>query len=217
MVFDCDGVILDSNNLKTQAFSEAIKGEPQEKIELLLLYHKEHGGVSRYHKFKHYFEKINPQENSEEKIIKATTRFAEIVHNGLKECNFIPGVLSFIRRVNALNSNIFVVTGSDENELKDVFADREIDELFEMILGSPVTKYEHMINVIDLVGKDAKGIYFGDSKLDMDVAESFGLDFVFVKGYTDWHDWAPLINSKGYIVIDDFSKKNTDYLSGNRF
>ena len=54
IVFDCDGVILDSNSMKTQAFAKAINGEPQEKINLLLLYHKEHGGVSRYHKFTHY-------------------------------------------------------------------------------------------------------------------------------------------------------------------
>ena len=32
VVFDCDGVILDSNNLKTRAFAEAINGEPKEKM-----------------------------------------------------------------------------------------------------------------------------------------------------------------------------------------
>lgn len=215
MVFDCDGVILDSNNLKTDAFSEAIKGEPQEKIELLSLYHKEHGGVSRYHKFKYYFEKINPQENSEGKIKKANARFAEIVCNGLKECDYVPGVLNFINKTKTLNIDIFVISGSDEDELKEVFADRKIDELFVMILGSPVTKYEHMKKVIDKVGRDSKGVYFGDSKLDMDVAESFGLDFVFVKGYTDWHEWPTLINSKGYTTIVDFRQKNADYVLEN--
>ena len=72
-------------------------------------------------------------------------------------------------------------------------------------------------NARAMTGENKKGVYYGDSELDLNVAESFGLDFVFVKGYTDWHDWAPLINSKGYIVIDDFCQKNTDYLSGNRF
>ncbi len=202
VVFDCDGVILDSNNLKTLAFAEAINGEPKEKIALLLIYHKEHGGVSRHHKFTHYFEKINPQTNSEEKIKEATTRFAEIVRNELIECDYVPGVLDFINKVKTLN--LFVISGSDENELKEVFEKRKIDDLFEMVLGSPVTKYENMRKVIEMVGKDKKGIYFGDSKLDMDVAEKFDLDFVFVKGYTDWRVWPTIINSEDYIIIDDF-------------
>ena len=55
-IFDCDGVILESNKLKSDAFSEALPNEPSHLVEEFISYHKNNGGVSRYEKFKYYFE-----------------------------------------------------------------------------------------------------------------------------------------------------------------
>ena len=57
-IFDCDGVILDSNKIKTNAFKQALKDEPRDKIEQLVKYHKENGGVSRYKKFEYFYKKF---------------------------------------------------------------------------------------------------------------------------------------------------------------
>ena len=48
-VFDCDGVILDSNLLKTIAFSKSLPEYP-EKVSKFIDYHKANGGISRYKK-----------------------------------------------------------------------------------------------------------------------------------------------------------------------
>ena len=53
-IFDCDGVILDSNNLKSRAYAEALTAEPLELVLEFVEYHKENGGISRYEKFKYY-------------------------------------------------------------------------------------------------------------------------------------------------------------------
>jgi len=54
LIFDCDGVILDSNRLKSQAFADALLDEPPERIKAFVRYHKQHGGISRYEKFRYF-------------------------------------------------------------------------------------------------------------------------------------------------------------------
>ena len=58
LIFDCDGVILDSNRLKSQAFSDALPDESLEQVKTFVEYHKEHGGISRYEKFRYYFREM---------------------------------------------------------------------------------------------------------------------------------------------------------------
>ena len=57
-IFDCDGVILDSNAIKTQAFREALPGEPEDLVEQLVSFHKATGGVSRYVKLEYFFKEL---------------------------------------------------------------------------------------------------------------------------------------------------------------
>ena len=57
-IFDCDGVILDSNKLKSDAFRQALEYEPEEMVEELVRYHKLNGGISRYEKFNYFYKSI---------------------------------------------------------------------------------------------------------------------------------------------------------------
>ena len=98
-VLDCDGVILDSNWLKTDAIIRTLEDEPEKCIDKMIAYHKANGGISRYKKFRHYFEEINPYEDVEIKAKVSISKFAEIVQKGLLECDYIPGVVDFINNV----------------------------------------------------------------------------------------------------------------------
>lgn len=200
-VFDCDGVILDSNRLKTQAFADALEDEPEVYVEELVNYHKANGGVSRYHKFRHYYEQINPSENAEVKIKRAISRFAEIVRKELVECNYIPGAIDYIRHLKDKGLDLFVVSGSDEEELIKVFKEREISDFFVKVFGSPSTKKENTGKVVDMIGIDKHGVFFGDSKSDMEAAEEFGLDFILLQGASEWVE-GPLSIISGRIITD---------------
>ena len=203
-VFDCDGVILDSNRLKTEAFARALEGDSEKYVDKMIAYHKANGGVSRYKKFRYYFQEINPHEDVEKNAKEAITRFAEIVQKGLIKCNHIPGVLDFINDVKKKGLSLFVVSGSDGEELREVFNKRKIDSLFSAIYGSPPTKTENMKKVKSQVGAQTKGIFFGDSRSDMEAAEGFGLDFIFVSGASEWSEGVSLANIKHYYAIHDF-------------
>ena len=206
-VFDCDGVILDSNRLKTEAFARALEGDSEKYVDKMIAYHKANGGVSRYKKFRYYFQEINPHEDVEKNAKEAISRFAEIVQKGLIKCNHIPGVLDFINDVKKKGLSLFVVSGSDGEELREVFNKRKIDSLFSAIYGSPPTKTENMKKVKSRVGAQTKGIFFGDSRSDLEAAEKFGLDFIFVKGVSEWREGDRLTRIKGFLTIKDFKEE----------
>ena len=206
-VFDCDGVILDSNRLKTEAFARALEGDSEKYVDKMIAYHKANGGVSRYKKFRYYFQEINPHEDVEKNAKKAISRFAEIVYEGLMKCDYITGAVDFIKDVKEKGLSLFVVSGSDGEELREVFNKRKIDSLFSAIYGSPPTKTENMKKVKSQVGDQTKGIFFGDSRSDLEAAEKFGLDFIFVKGVSEWKEGDRLTRIKGFLTIKDFKEE----------
>ena len=187
-IFDCDGVILDSNKLKSNAFAESLPNEPPDLVAEFVEYHKKNGGISRYEKFRYYYKNMKKQIEAEAEIDKALNTFAIIVREGLLNCNYVSGVKKFIEKLFNLNKRLFVVSGSDENELIQVFKKRGIDHYFEKIYGSPANKVENTKELVSSMSKAKKGLFFGDSKSDFDASKKFGLDFVFVKDHSEWKD-----------------------------
>jgi len=188
IIFDCDGVILDSNRLKSRAYSNALLGEPTELVDAFVDYHKKNGGISRYEKFHYYFRDMKNSPNAEKETHVALGRYSTIVKKYLLECDYVPGVLEFIHQANSLGISLFVVSGSDEKELIDIFRQRCILDLFERVYGSPVNKNDNTAKVLKRIGIQKKGIFFGDSKSDYDAASKYTLDFVFVSGISDWYE-----------------------------
>ena len=186
-ILDCDGVILDSNNLKTEAFREALISESDHLIEAMVAYHKLNGGISRYEKFNYFYSEIKTSNNKEEDTNHAIQRFADYVSNGLLEVDFIPGVLSFLQ--NSMDSkHIYVNSGSDETELRKVFHKRNISYYFEEIFGSPNTKHDNMQKILNRHGHKSKAIFFGDSSSDYEAARLSKSDFVFVSDASEWQN-----------------------------
>ena len=204
LVFDCDGVILDSNSLKSKAFNDALPGEPPKLVHAFVDYNQNHGGVSRYEKFHYYFREMKKSNEVEKETDIAIRRFATIVKNGLMKCNYVPGVLEFLKQTNSLGIPSFVVSGSDEKELIVVFRQREILNLFKQVYGSPSNKIDNMGKVIERMGQTRTGCFFGDSRVDYVASSKYGLDFVFVKGVSEWQDGYQWNVKRGNLVIDNF-------------
>jgi beta-phosphoglucomutase-like phosphatase (HAD superfamily) len=57
-IFHCDGVLLNSNIFKTQAFYEAAKKYGEKNAKDFIEYHIKNGGVSRYEKFSYFLSQI---------------------------------------------------------------------------------------------------------------------------------------------------------------
>ena len=68
LVFDCDGVVLNSNQLKIRAYYDvAIKfGASQSQAQALVDHHVMLGGISRYPKFAYFLSEIMQQPVTEQ-------------------------------------------------------------------------------------------------------------------------------------------------------
>jgi len=203
-LFDCDGVILQSNELKSAAFAGALAGEPEDLVAQFVAYHKENGGVSRYVKFEYYFKNIKGEKNIQDKVDKALTDYADIVFDQLKKVDYVPGVIPVIEYFYKRNIPCYVVSGGDQKELRKVFSFRGIGHLFVDILGSPVTKNEHVASLVQSNAVAYPSIFFGDSRSDMIAATENGSDFCFVSQFSEWKRHDQQVDRSLHSVIFNF-------------
>ena len=55
VIFDFDGVLVESVDVKTNAFKKLFEKEPEEVVEKIIEYHLKNGGISRFEKFRYYY------------------------------------------------------------------------------------------------------------------------------------------------------------------
>ena len=71
-------------------------------------------------------------------------RYSKIVKVNYLSAPLCKGVKEFLDRKNSVK---YVVSGSDQSELVNVFKKRKIDHYFELILGSPKTKVDNIASI----------------------------------------------------------------------
>lgn len=176
--WDFDGVILNSNKVRDKGFDEVLKEFPKEEVDQLLSFHRRNGGLSRYLKFRYFFEKIRGEVVTTEEINQWAARFSQIMLNSLKDKSLlIEETIHFIRK-NYRNYQMHIVSGSDQNELRELCRSLEIDHFFKSIHGSPTHKNDLVKMIIKEYNYDpAHGVLIGDSINDYEAAEVNGLHF----------------------------------------
>ena len=92
LVFDCDGVVLESNRVKTEAFRSAALPYGAELADALVAYHVARGGVSRYVKFEHFLTDIVPSGQTGPDLETLLKRYGDAVRAGLMTCAVAPGL-----------------------------------------------------------------------------------------------------------------------------
>lgn len=187
IIFDCDGVILDSNHLKSEAMGEAVASYGPDLTAQFVRYHKEHGGISRYEKFD-YFLKVMAKSYSEAEYKKLLEKLSSLVRVKLIDVPQTNGAFEFIKHAYQ-NSDLYIVSGGDQSELREVFRKRNMTKYFRGIFGSPTSKTDHCKNILEYLPLGERALMIGDSRLDYIAAKSCGFDFVFISGYTEMEHW----------------------------
>ena len=205
LFFDCDGVILNSNKVKTNAFYKIASKYGEESAIKLVKYHIKNGGISRYKKIK-FFQKNIIKNNDMKLYEKLINDYGSILKKDLLETEISKGIFKI--KEFFPDSKLAVISGSDQKELLWLFKKLKIDNIFDAgIFGSPKSK-EEIFNHIFKNSRDiVSSIYLGDSKYDFEVSKMFGMDFAFINEWTDVQDWAIFTkrnNIKSYPNISEF-------------
>lgn len=201
LVFDCDGVVLDSNKVKTEAFYQATLPYGEAAARAMVDYHVANGGVSRYKKFAYFLEQIAPNivpsyaEQQGPNLETLLQAYAGHVREGLLRCVVAPGLEAL--REQTPDARWLIVSGGDQAELRDVFASRGIAEWFDGgIFGSPDTKDEILARELASGNIQPPALFLGDSKYDYHAASAAGLDFVFLSGWSEVERWEEWVNQQ---------------------
>ena len=184
VLFDCDGVLLDSNPIKTEAFRAALDGYPAAQVDQLVAFHQQHGGLSRYVKFQTFFTKILRQPVDEAKLARMLERFGAVCRRRYLEVPLTPSCRTVLADLSS-RVPLFVVSGSDQAELQAVFRARELASYFQAVYGCPRPKTECVEEILKRLGSRDGVVLVGDSYLDWQTAQAHGLSFVFMARYSE--------------------------------
>ena len=177
--FDFDGVIADSVDIKTKAFAKLFKRYGDEVVKKVVEYHLSHGGVSRYDKFRYYYQNFLGKKITDDEIDTLDKKFSEIVYNEVLKAPFIEGALDFLDICDRKGKNMFVISATPKKEIERIVKARGIDRYFREVVGSPPTKDENLTYLIKQYDIDPlKAVYFGDSPNDLEVAQKHLISFI---------------------------------------
>lgn len=203
IIYDFDGVICDSVNVKTRAFAELYKSYGKEVQDQVVRYHLEHGGISRYEKIRYFQETIIQMTASDEQIQEIAKDFSEMVKEKVIASIFINGAKEFIQQ-HADNCPQYICTGTPELEIVEILDRRGLSSFFKGIYGSPKTKTQIISQIITSTGYSVEEcIFLGDAITDYKAAKVCGIPFIGMKNNDTTF---PL----GTFVIEDFTDKKLE-------
>ena len=202
LVFDCDGVLLDSNAVKTRAFDDVAQRYGAAAAEAFVDYHIRNGGVSRYQKFSYLFSDILCRDPLPDELEQVLLAYAHRVHEGLLSCSVVEGLESLRQRLHS--ARWLVASGGDQEELRQVFQARDLARYFDGgIHGSPMPKDRILMDALVSGAIKMPALFIGDSRFDHVCAKKAGLDFVFVSRWSEFPDWQEYCVRESVSSFDD--------------
>lgn len=180
IVFDFDGVILDSANIKTRAFRDLFDPEGPSARDAIVEYHKAHGGISRFEKFRWAYREVLRRPLTDAEEARLGSRFNELVEEAVMAAAWIPGAREFLE-ARAATLPLFVASGTPETELRRIVERRGMNRFFRGVFGSPAKKDAILRAIADSIGTPpARLAMIGDAVTDFEGARAAGAEFVGV-------------------------------------
>ena len=126
ILFDCDGVVLNSNFLKIEAYRlTALEfGASEEDAMKLVNHHIEYTGISRNIKFSYFLEKILNKTVDDISMNHLLNQLNYEVERLLENCEIAEGLEAL--REKTKDSNWMIVSGGDQEEIIRLFTRKNL-------------------------------------------------------------------------------------------
>ena len=187
LIFDFDGVLVESNEIRFDGFRLLFADYPHDQVQKLVEYAMSNGGMSRYEKIKYFFEEVRNEIISGDRVQVLSRQYTELVKQKVIDAEPVQGSLEFLSN-NYTYYDFAIVSGSDQEELREVCQARKIYQLFLKILGSPERKEINLSRLLSEEGWDNRScLFIGDSLNDLEAAQINNIDFIARQsGLVEW-------------------------------
>jgi phosphoglycolate phosphatase-like HAD superfamily hydrolase len=178
ILWDFDGVLMDSMPVRDRGFEIVLSSYPFHEVEQLLVFHRQNGGLSRYVKFRYFFEVIRKETITESEVLTLSEQFSQVMKKELLNRELlIYDSIAFVKE-KYKEYKMHVVSGSDQNELRYLCQMLQLDQYFVSINGSPTPKKQLVANLLKEFAYQFETVAFiGDSINDLEAASSNEIDF----------------------------------------
>ena len=181
IVFDFDGTLVNSNEIKTWAFGELYKEHGEKIVQQIISYNKEHEGVSRFVKFRYWQEDLLGQPYTKEIGKNLSRNYSQLVFDSVVQAPYVEGALEFLKK-HYQHIPLFVASGTPEPELREIIKHRSIPHFFQGVYGSPATKFEILLGILAKHKLSPEQILMvGDSLTDWEGAQGVGAEFIGIQ------------------------------------
>lgn len=201
IIFDFDGVIVDSNRLKYDAFFRLFpqgKGGDAVIREILDKYREE----SRFSIIRRILIELQKQgqldfKNLDEEVVYYAERYNDIVEVGAASCNEVNGASSSLEQLSA-GFPLYINSATPLDPLKRILSGRLLMHFFKGVYGGPQSKVENLAGILEKEGvPGSNALVIGDGVSDLESAREFGCYFIGIRN--------PFNNFSGsdFTVLDD--------------
>jgi len=195
LVFDFDGTLVDSNDIKWRGFELAFADFPDQIAEIMT-YCRGLNHTVRSEKFRHVYEHILRRPYTAEAASILHERYASATTAAVVTAPEIPGASSFLRRIAGRYTTV-LLSSTPHEIILDILRRREMGAYFDHVQGAPIDKSAWLSRFrVAQPLTPGQIVFFGDTPEDLVSARVSQCTFVGVG--------KDLMPSNGHYAIRDY-------------
>lgn len=178
VILDFDGVVLESNAVKTEAFAEVFARFP-EHAEAMMAFHNANVSASRFMKFEHLVSERLGRPDDAALRQRLAEDFSRSAQDGIACVPFVPGAESFLAEFSS-RVPLYLASVTPAADLDASLARRDLSRFFRGVYGCP--PWTKASAVRDILARESclpsEAVLVGDSMGDLRAAAETGVGFI---------------------------------------
>jgi phosphoglycolate phosphatase-like HAD superfamily hydrolase len=178
ILFDFDGVIVDSARLKTQAYARIYADEDPAKVAQAVRHQQLNGGITRRATLAHFERAFFGRPGDPDSVERLAVRYGQIVYDAVVACPFIAGAQTLLNRAMG-RVDMYLISGTPHEELVEIVRARNLGHFFKSLHGAPAGKPDAFKRILEKGRyKSEQTLAVGDSMTECNAAAGLGIPFL---------------------------------------
>jgi phosphoglycolate phosphatase-like HAD superfamily hydrolase len=176
LILDFDGVILESNHIKDDAFKHTFSNHPTH-LDAIMAYHHSTHGIIRFKKFKYIVETILGGVYTPQMEAQLASRFSSFVLNAVTTCSFVEGAQEFLKFFYG-KVPMYLVSVNPPQDLEYTLGIRGLKHYFKKVYATD-QKTEAVADILTNEKLDStEAVFIGDALADFKAASANNVPFI---------------------------------------